>query len=100
MKDLGFKPCQSLNHNHSVFPHGRHIKPPIKDPRRASKKYILVSLKANRAVPNVSTLNLTTKIILALIALHLLVGFGWMIYKLSPRKEDNQDDQETGTSKD
>lgn len=37
-------------------------------------------------------LSLTTQIILALIVLHLLVGFGWLIYKLSPRKEDKPED--------
>lgn len=39
-------------------------------------------------------MSLTTKIILGLIALHLLVGFGWLIYKLSPRKEDENEDRE------
>ncbi len=42
----------------------------------------------------------TTKIILTPIVLHLLVGFGWMIYKLSPRKEDREDDPEAGPPKD
>jgi len=27
-----------------------------------------------------------TKIILGIIVLHLIAGFGWMIYKLTPRK--------------
>jgi len=39
-------------------------------------------------------MSLTTKIILGLIVLHLLVGFGWLIYKLSPRKEDETVDRE------
>lgn len=39
-------------------------------------------------------MSLTTKIILGLIVLHLLVGFGWLIYKLSPRKEDENEDRE------
>ncbi len=29
-----------------------------------------------------------TLIIIILIVLHLVAGFGWLIYKLSPRKED------------
>lgn len=29
-------------------------------------------------------MTLTTKIVLALIVLHLLVGFGWLLYKLLP----------------
>ena len=29
--------------------------------------------------------------ILALIVLHLLLGFGWLAYKLSPRKKDEED---------
>lgn len=41
-------------------------------------------------------MSLTTKIILGLIILHLLVGFGWLLYKLSPRKDDTRDDPETG----
>lgn len=41
-------------------------------------------------------MNLTTKIILALIALHLVVGFGWLVYKLTPRKTDKEDDPEAG----
>ena len=39
-------------------------------------------------------MSLTTKIILGLIVLHLMVGFGWLIYKLSPRKEDEIEDRE------
>lgn len=39
-------------------------------------------------------MSLTTKIILALIVLHLLVGFGWLVYKLGPRKEDKPDEDE------
>lgn len=31
-----------------------------------------------------------TLIIIILIVLHLVVGFGWLIYKLSPRKEDKK----------
>jgi hypothetical protein len=45
-------------------------------------------------------MSLTTKIILALIVLHLLLGFGWLLYKLSPRKEDQKDDPKAGTSED
>lgn len=40
-------------------------------------------------------MSLTTKIILGLIALHLLVGFGWLLYKLSPRKDDKPEEKET-----
>jgi Tfp pilus assembly protein PilO len=35
-------------------------------------------------------MSITTKIILALIALHLVIGFGWMIYKLSPKKKSGE----------
>jgi hypothetical protein len=44
--------------------------------------------------------SLTTKIVLGLILLHLLVGFGWLIYKLAPRKEKKEDDTTTGTPHD
>lgn len=33
-------------------------------------------------------MNIWVIIGLGLIVLHLLVGFGWLIYKLSPRKSD------------
>lgn len=33
-------------------------------------------------------MGLTTNIILGIIILHLVVGFGWLIWKLSPRKGD------------
>jgi hypothetical protein len=36
-------------------------------------------------------MSIWVKIILLLIALHLVVGFGWLIYKLSPRKKKDQD---------
>jgi len=32
------------------------------------------------------------KIGLIVIVLHLLIGFGWLIYKLSPRKSDKKKD--------
>ncbi len=38
-------------------------------------------------------MSLTTKIILGLIVLHLLVGFGWLIYKVSPRKGDKPENE-------
>ncbi len=39
-------------------------------------------------------MNTITLIIIILIVLHLVAGFGWLIYKLSPRKEDeNQNDE-------
>jgi hypothetical protein len=50
--------------------------------------------------PKKPHVNLTTKIVLGLILLHLLVGFGWLIYKLSPRKEEKDDDTEAGTPQD
>lgn len=31
------------------------------------------------------------KIVMAIIVLHFVVGFGYLIYKLSPRKEDKRD---------
>lgn len=44
----------------------------------------------------------TTYIILIIIVLHLVAGFAWLMYKLSPRKGDelidSQDDLETKTS--
>ncbi len=43
-------------------------------------------------------MSLTTKIILGLIVLHLLLGFGWLIYKLSPGKNEKKDDSEAGPS--
>lgn len=33
-------------------------------------------------------MSLLTKIIIGLIVLHLIVGFGWLMYKLSPKKGD------------
>lgn len=33
-------------------------------------------------------MSLLTKIIIGTIALHLLAGFGWLMYKLSPKKGD------------
>lgn len=33
-------------------------------------------------------------VVIIVIILHLVVGFGWLMYKLSPRKEDkNHDDK-------
>ncbi|MFT7033735.1 MAG: hypothetical protein ACJA2S_002243 [Cyclobacteriaceae bacterium] len=40
-------------------------------------------------------MSLITKIILGLIALHLLVGFGWLLYKLMPRKNTESDNKES-----
>ena len=34
-------------------------------------------------------------IAISVILLHLLVGFGWLIYKLSPRKGDKKSQDET-----
>jgi len=31
---------------------------------------------------------------LVVIVLHLLIGFGWLIYKLSPRKSDKKKDED------
>lgn len=36
-------------------------------------------------------LSLATKIIIGIIVLHLIGGFGWLLYKLSPRKSDSQE---------
>jgi hypothetical protein len=33
-------------------------------------------------------MSITVKILLAVILLHFIVGFGYLIYKLSPRKKD------------
>ncbi len=35
-----------------------------------------------------------TLIIVILIVAHLVIGFGWLVYKLSPRKEDRQESDE------
>ncbi len=35
-----------------------------------------------------------TLIIVILIVVHLVIGFGWLVYKLSPRKEDRQEREE------
>jgi len=40
-------------------------------------------------------MSLITKIILGLIALHLLVGFGWLVYKLMPRKNEETKNEES-----
>ncbi len=34
------------------------------------------------------------KVGLIVIVLHLLLGFGWLIYKLSPRKKDKKDESQ------
>ncbi len=38
---------------------------------------------------------MSTWVIIGLVAivLHLLIGFGWLIYKLSPRKSDKKTDK-------
>ena len=36
-------------------------------------------------------MSIGTKIVLVLIVLHLILGFGWLMYKLSPRKRDDKD---------
>lgn len=41
-------------------------------------------------------MSILTKIILSLIVLHLLAGFGWLMYKLSPRKGDKNKAGEDG----
>lgn len=33
-------------------------------------------------------MSLITKFLLAIIVIHLIVGFGWLFWKLSPRKGD------------
>jgi len=37
-------------------------------------------------------MSIATKLILILTALHLIIGFGWLVYKLSPRKGDEKDE--------
>lgn len=34
-------------------------------------------------------------IVISIIILHLVAGFGWLIYKLSPRKEDENQKENT-----
>lgn len=36
-------------------------------------------------------MSIITNIIVGIIVLHLIVGFGWLLYKLSPRKSDKKD---------
>lgn len=46
-------------------------------------------------------MSLTTKIILAIILIHLIAGFGFLIYKLTPRKGEeleSYDSEEEDTS--
>ncbi len=38
-------------------------------------------------------MSLLTKIIIGVIVLHLIVGFGWLMYQLSPRKGDQLIDE-------
>jgi uncharacterized membrane protein len=40
-------------------------------------------------------MSIWVKIGLILIVLHLIAGFGWLAYKLSPRKKDTQQDSTT-----
>lgn len=35
--------------------------------------------------------NLITQILLGLVVLHFVVGFGFLIYKLSPRKKESEE---------
>lgn len=35
------------------------------------------------------------KIVMAIIVLHFIVGFGYLVYKLSPRKEDKKEEEES-----
>lgn len=35
-------------------------------------------------------MSLTVQILLGVIILHFIVGFGYLIYKLSPRKKDKE----------
>jgi len=37
-------------------------------------------------------MNIWVEIGLILIVLHLILGFGWLMYKLSPRKKDKKKD--------
>lgn len=38
-------------------------------------------------------MDIWVKIIILLIVLHLVVGFGWLVYKLSPRKKPDKNNQ-------
>ena len=40
-------------------------------------------------------MNTFSIIIIIVIVLHLVVGFGWLMYKLSPRKEDKDLDNKS-----
>lgn len=39
------------------------------------------------------------KIILAIIVLHLIAGFGFLFYKLTPRDEDNEKNEQDPINK-
>ncbi len=39
-------------------------------------------------------MSLITKIIIILIVVHLVVGFGWLIYKLGPTKYNKDKEQD------
>ena len=39
-------------------------------------------------------MSLITKIVIGIIVLHLIVGFGWLMYMLAPRKSDKKEGQE------
>jgi len=39
-------------------------------------------------------MNIWVKIGLIVIVLHLLIGFGWLIFKLSPRKSDKKKEKD------
>jgi hypothetical protein len=35
-------------------------------------------------------MDIWVKLVVALVALHLIIGFGWLIYKLSPGRKHNR----------
>ena len=39
--------------------------------------------------------DLWTKVIIAIVVLHFIGGFGYLIYKLSPQKGDREEDNES-----
>lgn len=38
------------------------------------------------------TSNFWTYVVIAIVILHILIGFGYLIYKLSPKKSDKKDE--------
>ncbi len=42
------------------------------------------------------TSNFWTFVVIAIVVLHFIIGFGYLIYKLSPKKSDKKEEKEKG----